>query len=141
MMDHIKNFINGKFTDPVSGKYLDVYEPATGEVYCRTPASGKNDVEEAYVAAQSAFPSWSQMPVDERSDILDAIANGIEADFDTLAVAESRDTGKPVSLARSVDLPRAISNFHTFADMVRKFNGQKFESKEFGSNTMNYEPL
>ena len=141
MMDHIKNFINGKFTDPVSGKYLDVYEPATGEVYCRTPASGKNDVEEAYVAAQSAFPSWSQMPVDERADILDAIANGIEADFDTLAAAESRDTGKPVSLARSVDLPRAISNFHTFADMVRKFNGQKFESKEFGSNTINYEPL
>ncbi len=140
-MDHINNFINGKFTSPAAGHYLDVYEPATGEVYCRAPASGPKDVEEAVLAAESAFPSWSQTSVDERANILDAIADGIESDFDNLAVAESRDTGKPLSLARSVDLPRAISNFHTFADMVRTFDDQTFESKEFGLNTVHHEPL
>lgn len=140
-MKILQNFINGEYRDPLGGKYLDVYEPATGEVYCKAPASGPEDVEEAVLAAKSAFPVWSQTSVEERAGILDAIGDGIEAKFDTMAEAESRDTGKPLSLARTVDLPRAVSNFHTFADAIRKFEGEIYESEEFGINTIHYAPL
>jgi aminomuconate-semialdehyde/2-hydroxymuconate-6-semialdehyde dehydrogenase len=114
----IQNFIDGKFVEPKSGKYLDNIEPATGKPYSQVADSGKEDVDLAVVAAESTFADWSKRPAAERSQILLRIADLIERDLEKLARAESIDTGKPLSLARSLDIPRAASNFRFFATAI-----------------------
>src|SRR6266480_3592503 len=107
----VRNFINGEFVEPISGRYLDNIEPATGKPYSQVADSDGRDVELAVAAANKAFTDWSRMPGTERSRILLRIADLIERDLEKLARAESIDTGKPLSLARSLDIPRAASNF------------------------------
>src|SRR2546421_7990033 len=114
----IRNFIDGKFVEPVGGKYLDNIEPATGKVYSQVADSGKEDVDLAVAAAEKAFADWSKTPAQKRSQILLRIADLIERDLEKLARAESIDTGKPLSLARSLDIPRAASNFRFFATAI-----------------------
>lgn len=114
-MQKIQNYINGKLVDPRSGKFLDNINPAEGKVYSLIPDSDSQDVEDANAAAQKAFPAWSAMAVEKRSAILLKIADLIDRDLESLAVAESIDQGKPVSLARVVDIPRASSNMRFFA--------------------------
>jgi aminomuconate-semialdehyde/2-hydroxymuconate-6-semialdehyde dehydrogenase len=114
----IQNFINGQFVEPVSGKYLDNIEPATGKPYSQVADSGKEDVDLAVAAAEKAFADWSRTSATERSRILLRIADLIEHDLEKLARAESVDTGKPISLARSLDIPRAASNFRFFATAI-----------------------
>lgn len=114
----IANFIDGEDRAPVGGQYLDGIEPATGSVYSRVPDSDERDVEAAIQAAKRAFPGWSKTPAAERSRILLAIANGIESRREELARAESVDNGKPISVARTVDIPRAASNFRFFATAI-----------------------
>ncbi|PYK99904.1 MAG: 2-hydroxymuconic semialdehyde dehydrogenase, partial [Verrucomicrobia bacterium] len=110
--------MDGQFVEPVGGKYLDNIEPATGKPYSRVADSDTRDVELAVAAAEKAFPEWSQRPAAERSKILLHIADLIERDLEKLARAESIDTGKPLSLARSLDIPRAASNFRFFATAI-----------------------
>jgi aminomuconate-semialdehyde/2-hydroxymuconate-6-semialdehyde dehydrogenase len=114
----IHNFIDGKFVEPAGGKYLDNIEPATGKPYSLVPDSEARDVELAVAAAEKAFPAWSTTPAAERSRILLRIADLIERDLEKLARAESIDTGKPLALARSLDIPRAASNFRFFATAI-----------------------
>src|SRR3954465_1660316 len=114
----IRNFIDGQFLEPVSGKYLDDIEPATGKPYAQVADSDAQDVELAVSAAEQAFPAWSRTPAADRSRILLKIADLIERDLEKLARAESIDTGKPLSLARSLDIPRAASNFRFFATAI-----------------------
>jgi aminomuconate-semialdehyde/2-hydroxymuconate-6-semialdehyde dehydrogenase len=114
----IQNFIDGRFVGPVGGKYLDNIEPATGKPYSQVPDSDVRDVELAVAAAEKAFPEWSRKPAAERSKILLRIADLIERDLEKLARAESIDTGKPLSLARTLDIPRAASNFRFFATAI-----------------------
>ncbi len=114
-MQHIQNYINGKQVPPESGEYLDNFEPATGLVYSRVPASGAKDINAAVAAAKSAFPAWSSTAVATRSDILNKLADLIDQNVDQFARAESIDTGKPLSLARMMDIPRSASNFRFFA--------------------------
>ncbi|MEY2501441.1 MAG: aminomuconate-semialdehyde/2-hydroxymuconate-6-semialdehyde dehydrogenase [Verrucomicrobiota bacterium] len=114
----IRNFIDGKFVEPIGGKYLENIEPATGRPYSLVPDSEAQDVELAVAAAEKAFPAWSKTPVADRSRVLLRIADLIERDLEKLARAESIDTGKPVSLARSLDIPRAASNFRFFATAI-----------------------
>src|SRR4051812_11151736 len=114
----IKNFIDGEFIEPLERKYLDNVEPATGRSYSQVPDSNVQDVELAVSAAERAFPAWSQTPVAERSRFLLRIAELIDRDLEKLAHAESVDTGKPIALARSLDIPRAASNFRFFATAV-----------------------
>jgi len=114
----IQNFIDGQFIAPVGGKYLDNIEPATGKPYSQVPDSDSRDVELAVAAAEKAFPKWSRTSAAERSQILLRIAELIERDLDKLARAESVDTGKPLSLARGLDIPRAASNFRFFATAI-----------------------
>jgi aminomuconate-semialdehyde/2-hydroxymuconate-6-semialdehyde dehydrogenase len=114
-MHKLQNYIDGRLVAPVGDKYLNNIEPGTGQVYSLIPDSDERDVQLAVDAAQKAFPSWSVMPKDERSAILMRIASFIERDLDKLSKAESKDNGKPVSLARTVDIPRAASNFHFYA--------------------------
>src|SRR5205085_4106201 len=111
-MEKIKNYINGELVEPVGKTYLDNINPATGEVYSLIPDSDDRDVELAVSAAAAAFPAWSNMPVSKRSDILLRISALIDKNLDRLALAESTDQGKPVWLAKAVDIPRARDNFH-----------------------------
>jgi len=85
----IRNFINGEFVEPVSEKYLDNIEPATGEPYSQVADSDARDVDLAVTAAEKAFPDWSRMPAAERSRFLLSIADLIERDLEKLARAES----------------------------------------------------
>jgi aminomuconate-semialdehyde/2-hydroxymuconate-6-semialdehyde dehydrogenase len=114
-MLRIKNYIDGQLIEPVAGNYLDNIEPATGSTYSVLPDSDSADVELAVVAARKAFDGWSKLSAEDRSKYLLRIADIIESKSDTLAEAESRDNGKPVSLARSVDIPRASANFRFYA--------------------------
>ena len=114
----IKNFIDGGFVGPVGGKYLDNIEPATGKTYSQVADSDARDVDLAVAAAEKAFPQWSKRPAADRSRYLLRIADLIERDLEKFARAESIDTGKPISLARSMDIPRAVANFRFFATAI-----------------------
>jgi aminomuconate-semialdehyde/2-hydroxymuconate-6-semialdehyde dehydrogenase len=114
----IQNFINGEFVEPISGKYLDNIEPATGRAYSQVADSDARDVDLAVAAAEKAFPDWSKKPAAERSTILLRIAELIERDLEKFSRAESIDTGKPISLARTLDIPRAVANFRFFATAI-----------------------
>src|SRR6266705_6144856 len=118
MTPTIKTFIDGQFIEPVSGKYLDNIEPATGKPYSQVADSDARDVDLAVAAGEKAFRNWSQTPAAERSRFLLRIADLIERDLEKFARAESIDTGKPISLARSLDIPRAIANFRFFATAI-----------------------
>ncbi|MEK6768452.1 MAG: aldehyde dehydrogenase [Gemmatimonadota bacterium] len=117
-MISIQNYIGGSLVDPSSGAWLDNVEPATGQVYSRLPDGDERDVSCAVDAAARAFPAWSATPAAERSRVLLEIADLIEADLEKFARAESVDTGKPIKLAASVDIPRAIANFRFFATAI-----------------------
>lgn len=135
-MENIKNYINGNFHNPISNDWIDNYNPSNGNVYGQIPNSSKDDVENAYIAAKSAFPSWSQTTLEERSRILLKISEGIEAHLDELAQAESKDNGKPISLAKAIDIPRASSNFRFFGNAITQFASESHESA--GQNAINY---
>jgi aminomuconate-semialdehyde/2-hydroxymuconate-6-semialdehyde dehydrogenase len=111
----IENYIGGELIAPASGEYLDNYNPATGEVYSLIPDSDETDVALAVEAAKKAFPIWSKMSAEARHDRLMKIVFLIERDSDKLAEAESIDNGKPLALAKRVDIPRAVSNFKFYA--------------------------
>jgi aminomuconate-semialdehyde/2-hydroxymuconate-6-semialdehyde dehydrogenase len=113
-MQRIKNYINGELAEPASGTYIDNYDPSRGKVYSLIPDSDEQDVEKAYRAAKNAFPSWSVTPKEKRSAYLLKIASLIEKNLDKLALAESTDNGKPLKLAKTVDIPRAAANFHFY---------------------------
>ena len=117
-MIKIKNFVNGEYVEPQSGRYMDNYNPSTGEVYSQQPDSDEVDVAFAIQAAQKSFASWSSLPGAERSQILMRVADIIEERADELAEAESRDQGKPLWLAKKADLPRAVLNFRFFASKI-----------------------
>ncbi|XP_031469795.1 2-aminomuconic semialdehyde dehydrogenase isoform X2 [Phasianus colchicus] len=112
----LKNFIAGKFV-PCSS-YIDSYNPSTGDVYCRVPDSGIEEVEAAVRAAKDAFPIWSSKSPWERSQILNKLADLIEDDLEAFAQAESKDQGKTITFARTVDIPRAVYNFRFFASSI-----------------------
>ena len=114
----IQNFIDGDFVGPASGTYLDNIEPATGRPYSQVADSDLRGVELAVAAAERAFPDWARTPAAERSRILLRIADLIERDLEKFARAESIDTGKPLTLARTLDIPRACSNFRFFATAI-----------------------
>jgi aminomuconate-semialdehyde/2-hydroxymuconate-6-semialdehyde dehydrogenase len=114
-MEKILNYIDGKLTEPASGKYLENINPSIGIVYSTIPDSDSSDVQKAVNSAQAAFPQWSAMPLDKRASILLAIADLIDRDLDKLALAESIDQGKPLKLARTMDIPRASANMRFYA--------------------------
>ena len=132
----IQNFINGKFVNPISNDWIDNYCPANGEVYGHIPNSSKEDVETAYKSAQKAFKHWSQTTFEERSRILIKISELLEANLDQFAEAESKDNGKPISLAKSIDIPRAASNFRFFGNAITQFASESHES--VGQDAINY---
>ena len=133
-MQTIHNYINGTEVPPRSGNYIDLYEPASGKVYGQVPDSDTSDVEVAYTAAANAFPAWSALSVDERSRYLTRIADLIEEKLEDLAAAESKDNGKPLWLAKMVDIRRASDNFRFFAQAITQFSSEAHAM----SNAINY---
>jgi aminomuconate-semialdehyde/2-hydroxymuconate-6-semialdehyde dehydrogenase len=120
-MHSIHNYIAGKLVPPVADNWIDNFAPATGEVYSQIPDSDAADVEQAVQAARDAVRDWSTMSPEKRHRHLWAIADGIEARLNDLAAAESKDNGKPVKLATTVDIPRAVANFRFFANALTQF--------------------
>ncbi|KAJ3093087.1 Aldehyde dehydrogenase 8 member A1 [Quaeritorhiza haematococci] len=114
----LQNFIDDEFRDPTSGARIDSFNPANGQVHALVPDSTAEDVEEAVRAAEKAFPSWSKTSRAKRSEYMLRIADLLEKRLDEFALAESQDQGKPVSLARTVDIPRAIYNFRFFSSYI-----------------------
>ncbi|WP_448213322.1 aldehyde dehydrogenase [Colwellia sp. MEBiC06753] len=134
-MDILANFIGGQFCKPISQTYLDNVAPATGEVYGKIPDSDIGDVEAAVIAAEKALPQWRAMPIEERAQLLFEFAQAIEQHLPALALAESIDNGKPLSLATTVDIPRAASNFKFFAHASSQFAS---ESHAMAEQAINY---
>ncbi len=134
-MKSLANYVNGVMVAPLSGKYIDNIEPATGAVYSRVPDSDGSDLSTAIGAARKAQPDWAATPHDERARVMLAIADLIDERLDELAHAESVDNGKPVSLARRIDIPRASANFRFFAHAVTQFAS---EAHMMADGTVNY---
>ncbi len=140
-MESILNYINGELVTPSSNSYLDNVNPATGKVYSKVPSSFKADVDHAVDRAKFAFKTWSQTSKLERSQYLLKISNLILANLESFALAESIDNGKPLSLARAVDIPRAAENFKFFAEEILTFEGESFSELGKGKNKVHYYPL
>ena len=134
-METLENYINGQLVPPREGGYLDNIEPATGQVYGRVPRSGEPDLEAAVAAAEKAQAEWQATLPEQRAVLMERIADLIEQNLELLAAAESEDNGKPVALARSVDIPRAASNFRFFAHAITQFAS---ESHAMGETAINY---
>ncbi|MFP2996224.1 aldehyde dehydrogenase [Spongiivirga sp. MCCC 1A20706] len=132
----IQNFVNGEYSNPINNNWIDNYCPANGKIYGQIPNSTEEDIALAVEVAEVAFKSWSTTTVEKRSTILLKIAEGIESRLDELAEAESKDNGKPVNLAKSVDIPRAASNFRFFGHAITQFASESHDST--GQNALNY---
>ena len=124
------NFINGVFVDAIDGETLTNLNPATGQTIGTIARSKDADIEEAVKAAASAQEAWSSLDMLERAMWLDRLADGLEARKEELAHRESRDTGKPLALARRVDAQRSIDNFRFFADFARTQEPEVFEMRD-----------
>jgi aminomuconate-semialdehyde/2-hydroxymuconate-6-semialdehyde dehydrogenase len=137
----LANMIDGQARDPRSGHYLDVFEPATGSVFARCPASTAADVELAVDAASRAAAGWAATSVDERARLLNRLADLLEAEIDALAALESRDNGKPVTLARQVDIPRAVANLRFFASAITQWASETHVGNARAINITLRQPL
>ena len=131
---YLSNYINGELRKPIDGEYLDNLEPATGQVYSYIPASKTADVEQAVKAAEEAFPGWSNAGIKFRSEVMLRIAAGIKKYENELVAAESKDNGKPESLARLVDIPRAHDNIHFFATAIEHFASESHHMENLAIN-------
>jgi len=131
----LPNLVDGRLCAPLSGNYLDVHEPAVGRVFARCPDSTAADVDAAVAAAQRASAAWAATPAETRARLLNRLADLVERDLEPLARLESRDSGKPVKLARELDIPRAVANLRFFAAAITQWAG---ESHATDTRTLNY---
>lgn len=134
-MQKIQNYINGELTGPSSHGYIDCFDPAEGKVYSLIPDSNDDDIQQAVSAASHAFPEWANMRVEKRAAVLLRMADLIDRDLDKLALAESIDNGKPVSLAKKIEIPRASANMRFFATGAIHFSS---EAHITGTEAINY---
>ena len=140
-MEKLLNFIDGNYCTPIDNRYFDNIDPSTGLVYSLIPDSDEKDLSLAVSAAEKAFPIWSNMPAEERSKILVRLSEGIEKRMEQFVAAESKDNGKPLTLARHVDIPRAVSNFHFFATAILHFASESHYMEGIGINYTTRKPL
>ncbi len=120
----LQNIIDGQHVDPVDGQMMDVVNPATGEVYLSAPASTQADIDNAYAAAAKAFESWRWSTPSERQQALLKFADHIESHADELVAIESRNTGKPIGLTTSEEIPPMVDQFRFFAGAARVLEGR-----------------
>jgi aldehyde dehydrogenase len=118
-----ENFIGGKWVAPVHGRYFENVTPVTGKPFCEIARSDKDDVELALDAAHAAKKAWGRTSAGDRANILNRIADRMEANLDLLAHAETWDNGKPLRETRAADMPLAIDHFRYFAGCIRAQEG------------------
>lgn len=123
-----------------SGRWLDVFDPASGHVYAQVAAGDAADAVDAIAAAQAAFPAWSALPSTERARWLERLADAVEARLDDFAHAEAIDGGKPYALARDAEIPRAIANLRFFAHAATQFASESHHGQA-GLNYTLRQPL
>ena len=137
---NLRNYISGEFIEPETGEWLENFSPATGEIIALVPKSGQNDINMAVESAIQALPSWSALTNVDRANWLDKIADKLETKYEEIAELESKDTGKPISLAREVDAYRSVKNFRFFANMIRNLNEESYEMED-ATNRVIYKPV
>jgi len=133
-MERVLHFIDGAFVPSEDGRTFDNVNPATGERIGTVAEGGRAEIDKAVRAARRAFRSWSRTTAQERAAILHRIANLIEENLEELALLETTDTGKPLSLAKSLDIPRSAYNFRFFADFVKGLSTETFEMEGVALN-------
>jgi len=117
------NWIGGEYVAPVKGQYFENVSPVNGQVFCEVARGTAEDIELALDAAHAAAPAWGRTSVAERADILNKIADRMEANLELLAVGETWDNGKPVRETLAADLPLAVDHFRYFAGALRAQEG------------------
>lgn len=140
-MEKILNYIDGKLVEPKSGNYLDNIDPAIGQTYSQIPDSDGADVEAAIMASKKAQQAWANTSAEKRSALIMKIADLIDRDLEKLARAESIDNGKPISLARMVDIPRASANFRFYASAIINFSSEAHITPDKGVNYTIRQPV
>lgn len=133
-MERVLHFIDGAFVPSEDGRTFDNLNPATGEQIGTVAEGGRAEIDKAVRAARRAFRTWSRTTAQERAAILHRIANLIEENLEELALLETTDTGKPLSLAKSLDIPRSAYNFRFFADFVKGLSTETFEMEGVALN-------
>ncbi|MDN5874894.1 MAG: aldehyde dehydrogenase family protein, partial [Sinobacteraceae bacterium] len=139
-MKEFKHFINGEFVGSDSGKTFADRNPVDGSVIGQVHEAGKPEVDAAVAAARAAMNGpWGRMPLAERVDLLYKVADEINRRFDDFLAAEVADTGKPVSMASHIDIPRGAANFKIFADVIKNVASETFEmATPDGGAALNY---
>ena len=117
----LTHWIDGEAREPAGGRWLEVFDPASARPFAEVARGDETDVESAMAAAERAFPAWSSLPNSERARWLERLADALEEQLEDFAHAESRDGGKPIRLAREVEIPRAIANLRFFAHAATQF--------------------
>jgi aldehyde dehydrogenase len=124
------NYIAGEFVPPVKGQYFENISPVTGRPFCLIPRSTSEDIEKALDAAHAAKAAWGKTPVAERAQVLQRIADVMQANLEALAVSETWDNGKPIRETLAADVPLAIDHFRYFASVLRAEEGSMAELDE-----------
>ena len=135
------NYINGKFTAPSTGQYFEVLSPVDGKLLAKAAHSAKMDIEMAVDAADEAFKTWSQTSATERSNILNKIADRIEANLEHIAIVETLDNGKAVRETMAADIPLSVDHFRYFASVIRAEEGTITELDKDTVSIIINEPL
>lgn len=139
-MQQLPHWIDGKARDAANGRWLDVFDPAVGKPFAQVADGDASDVDAAVAAAEAAFPAWFKLPNSDRARWLEKLADALEARLDDFAHAESRDGGKPLKLAREVEIPRAVSNLRFFAHATTQFASESHHGQA-GLNYTLRQPL
>ena len=135
-----ENFIGGEWIAPVSGEYFDNISPVDGKLLTKIPRSNEADVEAAILAADKAFKSFKHTSVVERSNLLNKMADAIEANLEKLAIAETLDNGKTIRETLNADVPLVVDHFRYFASVIRAESGTVSDLDENTVSQEIYEP-
>src|SRR5262245_57255893 len=136
-----ENYIGGEWVAPAAGRYFENVSPVNGQPFCEIPRSDETDIDKALDAAHAAAPAWAKTTAAERAVILNKIADRIEENLESIAVAESWDNGKPVSETLNADIPLAIDHFRYFAGAIRSQEGSLSQIDEETVAYHFHEPL
>ena len=139
-MQQLRHWIDNQAREAATGRWCEVFDPANGQVFAHVADGDSQDVDAAVAAAERSFPAWSSLPNSERARWLEKLADALEARLDDFAHAESRDAGKPIKLARDIEIPRAISNLRFFAHAATQF-GSESHHGQAGLNYTLRQPL
>ncbi len=120
----LRNVVGGEHVDTADGRRMDLVDPSTGEVFGSAPVSGPEDVDRAYRVAADAFETWRDTTPSERQQALLKLADAVEEHAEELGALESRNTGKPIGLTTSEEIPPMVDQIRFFAGAARTLEGK-----------------